>query len=282
MTDTDSRTGRVWLVTGTSSGFGKAIADAVVAHGDCLVAAVLRPSANADLLAAAPDRVRLVEVDVTNPSQVRDAIRVALDAFGRIDVVVNNAGYGLFGGVEEATDEQIRKQFEVNAFGVFDVTRAVLPVLREQRSGHLIMMSSIAGVVGAPGLAWYDATKFAVEGFSEALHAEAAAINVRVTIVEPGNFRTNWAGASMARANPIPDYAPAIDAYREQFAAIDGKQEGDPARLAQAIIQIVERPEPPMRLVLGEDALGYIRAKLTAQLAEHDRWLPLTTDVAFR
>jgi NAD(P)-dependent dehydrogenase (short-subunit alcohol dehydrogenase family) len=257
------------------------MAEEVVARGDRLVAAVRQPAANSDLAENAPDRVRVVEVDVTKPVQVRAAVRKAIEDFGRIDVVVNNAGYGLFGGVEEATDEQIRKQFAVNVFGVFDVTRSVLPVFRRQRSGHFIMMSSVAGVLGAPGLAWYDSTKFALEGFSEALAAEAAPINVKVTIIEPGNFRTNWAGRSMDRADPIRDYAPSIDFFRTMFEQLDGNQEGDPAKAAQAIARIVEEPKPPLRLVLGGDALEYIRGKLEGQLAEHKEWESLTMNVGF-
>ncbi|MFD0688712.1 oxidoreductase [Actinomadura fibrosa] len=273
--------GRVWLITGTSSGFGRALAEAVVARGDRLVAAVRRPETNKDLVALAPGRVRVVEVDVTDRERVREAVRIAVEAFGRIDVVVNNAGFGLLGGVEEATDEQIRDQFDVNVFGVFDVTRAVLPVLRRQRSGHIITMSSIAGMVGAPGLAWYDATKFAVEGFSEALAAEVAAIDVKVTIIEPGNFRTDWTGRSMVRSEPIADYAPSIEYWRDLFTQLDGKQEGDPAKAAQAIIRVVEADDPPLRLVLGADALGYIRAKLEGQRAEQDAWEELSLDVNF-
>jgi NAD(P)-dependent dehydrogenase (short-subunit alcohol dehydrogenase family) len=278
---TNSRAGRVWLVTGTSSGFGRALAEAVVARGDNLVAAVRRPEANADLVLAAPDRVRVVPVDVTRPADVRAAVGTAVDEFGGIDVVVNNAGYGLFGGVEEATDEQIRRQFEVNAFGVFDVTRAVLPVMRKQRSGHIITMSSVAGQAGAPGLAWYTATKFALEGFSEALAAEVAAIDVKVTIVEPGNFRTSWAGRSMTKTTPIADYAPTINQFRDLFETINGKQPGDPVKAAQVILRLADEPNPPLRLVLGGDGLDVIRGKLDRQLIEMKQWEPTSLSTGF-
>ncbi|MFD0688711.1 oxidoreductase [Actinomadura fibrosa] len=274
--------GRVWLVTGTSSGFGRALAEAVVARGDRLVAAVRRPESNDDLAARAPDRVRVVRADVTRPEDVRAAVRVATREFGRIDAVVNNAGFGLLGGVEEVTDEQIRAQLEVNTFGVFDVTRAVLPVLRAQRSGHIFMISSVAGQLGAPGLAWYDASKFAVEGFSEALAAEVAPIGVKVTIIEPGNFRTHWAGASMATAAaPIADYAPSIDPVRELFAGLDGAQPGDPARAAEVIVGLLDAPDPPLRLVLGGDALELIQGKLSRQTAEMDAWREVTYSTDF-
>jgi NAD(P)-dependent dehydrogenase (short-subunit alcohol dehydrogenase family) len=274
-------TSRVWLVTGTSSGFGRALAEAVVARGDRLVAAVRRPETTEDLREQAPDRVRVVRVDVTDQAQVQQAVDTAVGDFGRIDVVVNNAGYGLLGGVEEATDEQIRAQFEVNAFAVFGVTRAVLPVMRRQRGGHVVMMSSIAGQLGAPGLAWYDATKFAVEGFAEALAGEAAAIGVKVTILEPGNFRTNWAGSSMSRAEPIADYAPAIDPTRELLGGVDGKQPGDPAKAAAAIVRMVEEPQPPLRLVIGADALEFIRGKIEKQTAEMKAWEHVSLDSEF-
>jgi len=273
--------GRVWLVTGTSSGLGRSIAEMVVARGDSLVAAVRNTAANEDLAKEAPDRVRVVEVDVTNPAQLREAASTAVDAFGRIDVLVNNAGYGLLGGVEEATDEQIRRQLEVNTFGVFNATRAVLPIMRQQRSGHIFMISSVAGQIGAPGLAWYDASKFAVEGFSEALAGELQAINVKVSIIEPGNFRTNWAGASMAKTEPIADYAPSIDPIRDLFGGLNGNQPGDPAKAAQVIARLLDEPEPPLRLVLGGDALELIRGKLDRQIAEQKAWESVTHDTNF-
>jgi NAD(P)-dependent dehydrogenase (short-subunit alcohol dehydrogenase family) len=274
-------TKRVWLVTGTSSGFGRAIAEAVVANGDQLVAAVRRPEANQDLAAQAPSRVQVVPTDVTDRAQLRAAVDTAVDAFGRIDVVVHNAGYGLLAGIEEATDEQIRAQHDVNLFSVFELTRYVLPVMRRQHSGHLIFLSSVAGQLGAPGLAWYDATKFAVEGFAEALAAEAQPINVKVTIFEPGNFRTGWAGRSMVKAEPVGAYAPAIDPVRELFAGLDGNQPGDPAKVAQAMLRVVAESEPPLRLVMGADALDMIRDKLERQAQEMATWEWLSTDSEF-
>jgi NAD(P)-dependent dehydrogenase (short-subunit alcohol dehydrogenase family) len=269
---------RVWLITGTSSGFGRALAEAVVERGDRLVAAVRRPETAEDLRTAEPDRVRVVQCDVTDFEQVKAAVDAAVDEFGRLDVLVNNAGYGLLAGVEEATDEQIRTQFEVNTFAVFGATRAALPIFRRQHGGHVIMMSSVAGQLGAPGLAYYDATKFAVEGFAEALAAEAQPIGLKVTIIEPGNFRTNWAGASMVRADPIPDYAPTIDQTRELFASLDGNQPGDPAKVARSIIRMVDEPEPPLRLVMGGDALELINGKIERQAGEMKAWEHVTFD----
>ena len=274
--------GRVWLVTGTSSGLGRAIAEAVVARGDRLVAAVRRPETNDDLVAGAPDRVKVVQADVTRQTDVQRAVDAATQTFGRLDVVVNNAGYGLFGGVEEATDDQIRAQLEVNFFGVINVTRAALPVLRAQRSGHIFMISSVAGQLGAPGLAWYDASKFALEGFSEALAGEVQPIGVKVTIIEPGNFRTNWAGASMVTTtSKIEDYAPAIEPIRDLFAGLNGNQPGEPAKAAQAIIRMLDEPQPPLRLVLGGDATELIAGKLSRQLAEMDAWKSVTDSTNF-
>ncbi|MCO5996611.1 oxidoreductase [Actinoallomurus rhizosphaericola] len=274
--------GRVWLITGTSSGLGRALAEAVVARGDRLVAAVRRPETNDDLVAEAPDRVKVVRTDVTSTKDVHEVVEAAAQGFGRIDAVVNNAGFGLLGGVEEATEDQIRSQLEVNTFGVFNVTRAVLPVLRAQRSGHIFMISSVAGQFGAPGLAWYDASKFALEGFSEALAAEVRPIGAKVTIIEPGNFRTKWAGDSMVMAAArIGDYAPSIDPVRALFSGLNGNQPGDPAKAAQTIIRMLDEPEPPLRLVLGGDALELIRQKLARQTAELDKWESVTFSTDF-
>jgi NAD(P)-dependent dehydrogenase (short-subunit alcohol dehydrogenase family) len=274
-------TSRVWLITGTSTGFGRALAEAVVARGDRLVAAVRRPETAEDLRRADPDRVRVVQCDVTNFEQVTAAVDTAVGDFGRLDVLVNNAGYGLLAGIEEATDDQIRTQFEVNTFGVFGATRAALPVFRRQRSGHVIMMSSIAGQLGMPGLGYYDASKFAVEGFAEALAGEGQAIGLTVTILEPGNFRTNWAGASMTRSEPIAEYEPAIGPTRELFAGLDGNQPGDPAKVAAAIIRMIDEPEPPLRLVMGADALEFIGGKIEKQTAEMKAWEQVSKDSDF-
>jgi NAD(P)-dependent dehydrogenase (short-subunit alcohol dehydrogenase family) len=272
---------RVWLVTGTSTGFGRAIAEAVVDKGDRLVAAVRRPETMEDLRSRDPDRVRVAQCDVTDSDSVRAAVETAVSEFGRLDFVVNNAGYGLLAGIEDASDEEIRKQIEVNLFGVFAVTRAALPVFRRQKSGHFFVMSSVAGQLGAPALAYYDASKFGVEGFAEALAAEASPINVKVTIIQPGNFRTNWAGASMVRSQPLPEYKPAIDPIVQQFADLDGKQPGDPAKAAQVILRMADEPEPPLRLVLGGDALELIDMKLDTYAAERKAWEHVTNETDF-
>jgi NAD(P)-dependent dehydrogenase (short-subunit alcohol dehydrogenase family) len=271
--------GRVWLITGTSSGFGRAIARAALDHGDRVVATARRVDDVADL--AAHERVRVAPLDVTDTASVRAAVDLAVDAFGRIDVVVNNAGYGSRGAFEEFTEQQIRDQFEVNVFGALAVTRAVLPVMRARRSGHVIQMSSVAGVRAALGGSAYSGTKMALEGVSEGLAAEVAPLGIRVTMIEPGPFRTDFAGRSPMRAQPLPDYAEVLDASRERFAALDGTQPGDPVRAARAVVAVADLADPPLRLPLGAAAFDGIRERLRARLAELDDVEPLGRDTDF-
>jgi NAD(P)-dependent dehydrogenase (short-subunit alcohol dehydrogenase family) len=239
------------------------------------VATARRVSGLADLVERAPDRVRTVALDVTDPAAVRHAVDVAVAEFGRIDVVVNNAGYGSRGALEELSDAQIRAQFDVNVFGVLDVLRAVLPVMRRQRSGHVVQMSSVGGVTATLGGAAYAATKFALEGLSEGLAQEVGPLGIRVTLVEPGPFRTDFAGRSAAHGEPIEDYAPILEPARERFLAQDGRQPGDPARAAQAIVDLVDSDDPPLRLPLGAAAFDRIRERLTARAADLDAVDPL-------
>lgn len=279
--DSDQDGGRVWLITGTSTGFGRAIAEAALEHGDRVVATARATTAISDLVARAPDRVRAVALDVTDPAAVRGTVAVAVEAFGRIDVVVNNAGYGSRGALEELSDRQLRVQFETNVFGALDLTRAVLPVLRAQRSGHIVQISSVGGVVAALGGAAYAGTKFALEGLSEGLAAEVAHLGIRVTLVEPGPFRTDFAGRSAQHGTPIDDYAPVLDAARQQFHAMHGTQPGDPARAAEVIVALVGLADPPLRLPLGAAAFDRIRTQLTARLNELDQVEALGRDTDF-
>jgi NAD(P)-dependent dehydrogenase (short-subunit alcohol dehydrogenase family) len=272
---------RVWMITGTSSGFGREIATAALAAGDRVVATARQVSGLADLVDAAPERVRAVAVDVTDPVAVRHAVEVAVAEFGRIDVLVNNAGYGSRGAVEELSADQIRAQFDVNVLGAVDVTRAVLPVMRAQGSGHVVQMSSVAGIHAALGGAVYAGTKFALEGISEGLALELAPLGIRVTIVQPGPFRTDFAGRSAAHGERIADYAPVLDPSRERFAALDGRQPGDPARAAQAIVAVVGLDDPPLRLPLGAAAFDRIREQLSGRLAELDAVEALGRDTDF-
>jgi NAD(P)-dependent dehydrogenase (short-subunit alcohol dehydrogenase family) len=272
---------RVWFITGTSSGFGREIATAALGAGDRVVATARQVSGLADLVERAPDHVRAVALDVTDPAAVCHAVDVAVAEFGRIDVVVNNAGYGSRGALEELSDEQIRAQFDVNVFGVLDVLRAVLPVMRAQRSGHVVQMSSVGGVGATLGGAAYAATKFALEGLSEGLALEVAPLGIRVTLVEPGPFRTDFAGRSAAHGEPIEDYAPILDPARERFLAQDGRQPGDPRRAAQAVVDLVGLEDPPLRLPLGGAAFDRLRARLGARLADLDAVEPLGRDTDF-
>jgi NAD(P)-dependent dehydrogenase (short-subunit alcohol dehydrogenase family) len=267
---------RVWFVTGASSGFGRAIGRALLDRGQRLVAATRDPEAVAELVDRDPERVMALALDVTDAAGSRAAFAEAVGRFGRVDVVVNNAGYGHVGAVEELTDAELRQQLEVNLFGVINVTRAALPHLRRQRSGHLVQMSSVNGVEGLAGGGYYAASKFAIEGLSESLADEVAPLGIRVTIVEPGPHRTRFASARSARwARPIADYADTVGRTRDVLDQLDGNQPGDPARAADAILAAVETDEPPLRLPLGQMALDSIRARLDARLEELEAWAQL-------
>jgi len=271
-----TRTDRVWFITGASRGFGRALSEAVLARGERLVATARGADFVSGFGEAHPDALTL-RLDVTDREQAQAAIAEATERFGRLDVIVNNAGYGHFGAIEELTEEELRQQFEVNLFGVLNVTRAALPQLRAQRSGHIVQMSSLNGIEGMVGGGYYCATKFAVEGLSESLAAELAHLGIDVTIVEPGPHRTEFASEESARsAAPIDDYAETVGAAREAFAQVDGTQPGDPERAALAIIAAVDEDNPPLRLALGTMALDNIRAKLEGQLEELEKWRELS------
>ncbi|NBD12212.1 oxidoreductase [Corallococcus silvisoli] len=273
---------RVWLITGSSRGLGRSFAEAVLAAGHRLVATARKPEQLSSLVERYGDRVRAVALDVTNPEQARAAVRAAVEAFGRLDVVVNNAGYGGLAPIEQVTDEDFRSQLDTNLFGVMNVTRAALPVLREQRSGHIIQVSSIGGRLSTPGLGAYQAAKWAVGGFSEVLAKETAPFGVKVTVLEPGGFRTDWAGASMTIADFRPEYAPTVGAVAQALRSRTGKEPGDPDRAAQVLLQVAALESPPLHLVLGSDAFGLAEEKLDALKAADARWkhLSLSTDFA--
>jgi NAD(P)-dependent dehydrogenase (short-subunit alcohol dehydrogenase family) len=275
-TNTDTR-GRVWFVTGASSGFGRSISQAVLDHGDRL-AATSRFIESIESFADADRNVLLpLRLDVTDPEAVRKAVDEAATHFGRLDVVVNNAGFGYVGAVEELGDEDLRQQLDVNLYGVINVTRAALPQMRKQRSGHLVQMSSLNGIEGLAGAAYYTASKFAIEGFSESLADEVAHLGIKVTIVEPGPHRTHFLGERSAKwAEPMEDYAASVGQTRELLSQLDGNQPGDPERAARAIIRAVEDAEPPLRLPLGRMALDHIREKLEKQLADLNTWAELS------
>ncbi|MCZ4602211.1 oxidoreductase [Streptomyces sp. Lzd4kr] len=265
---------RTWLITGGSQGLGKALALAALEAGDRVVVTSRKPDALASVRSAYPQRIETVALDVTSPSQVRDVVAAAVERFGSIDVVVNNAGYANSGSIEDFREEEFRAQVEVNLYGVVNVTRAVLPVMRRQRSGHVVQISSIGGRVGGtPGLGAYQTAKFAVEGFSEVLANEAAPFGVKVTIVEPGGIRTGWAEGAAEPSGPVtPDYESTVGAWQRRFAEYAGNEPGDPDRMAEAIIRAVDAAEPPRRLLLGTDALGIAIESEEARLTEARSW----------
>ncbi|WP_439380368.1 oxidoreductase [Amycolatopsis lexingtonensis] len=269
MTNTD---GRVWLITGCSAGFGREIALAALAAGDRVVATARRPETLAELLERGGDRVRTAALDVTDEGQIDAAVKTALAAFGRIDVVVNNAGNGSVGAVEELTMAELRGLLEVMFFGAVAVTKAVLPHLRAQGSGTVVQISSMGGQLSMPGFGAYCAAKYALEGISGALAAEVAPFGVRVLIVEPGAFRTEFGGGRMHRSRTIEAYAVSTSGTREAVEHMDGTQPGDPAKAAAAIVRAVGSPDAPLRLALGADAVEAIRAQHEALAADLAAW----------
>jgi NAD(P)-dependent dehydrogenase (short-subunit alcohol dehydrogenase family) len=263
---------RVWLVTGASRGFGRAISEALLSRGDQVVATG-RGTDFIDSFGRVHPEALALRLDVTDPGAARAAVDDAVARFGRLDVVVNNAGYGHFGAIEELTEEELRRQLEVNLFGVVNVTRAVLPQMRRQRAGHIVQMSSLQGIEAMVGGGYYCASKFAVEGLSESLAGEVEHLGIKVTIVEPGPHRTEFASSQSAEVGEaIDDYAESVGEARKAFADMDGNQPGNPERAATAIIEAVENDDPPLRLPLGQLALENIRAKLETQLEELERW----------
>ncbi|MCK9861142.1 oxidoreductase [Paenibacillus sp. ATY16] len=271
---------KVWFITGSSRGFGRSLAEAVLANGDQLVATARRPEQLADLEARYGNRVRLVPLDVTSYEQAEAAIRTAVEAFGRLDVVVNNAGYGNVSSIEETPMEDFRAQVETNLWGVVHVTKAALPVLREQGHGHIVQFSSIGGRTGAPGLGPYQMAKWGVEGFSEVLAKEVNPLGIKVTLIEPGGFRTDWAGSSMQHIEPRDEYKDTVGGLLKHLREVTGKENGDPEKAAQAILAIAGEENPPLRLLLGSDAVAIANAVDTGKLAETKRWekLSVSTD----
>jgi NAD(P)-dependent dehydrogenase (short-subunit alcohol dehydrogenase family) len=253
-----------WFVTGSSRGLGKSLVRAAAEAGHRVIATARTP------VEAQSDRIIPLALDVTDASAAKRAIAAAVERVGRIDVVVNNAGQGFFGAFEEMTADEFAAQVAINFTGVVNVTRAALPVLRRQRSGHIIQISSVGGRIGAPGLSAYQASKFAVEGLSEVLWHELKPLGIKVTIVEPGGFRTDWAGASMAWAEPIEDYG-AVRAFRESVAKRAGGEPGDPDRAARAIVELATMADPPLRQPLGTDAYTYLKLGYESNLAELER-----------
>ena len=267
----------VWFITGCSTGFGREIAKLVLSRGERVVATARDTAKIQDLAEEGGARCLTLSLDVTDPAQVKQAVADAEARFGRIDVLVNNAGYGYFAAIEEGEREEVRAMFETNFFGLADMTNAVLPGMRSRRSGHIVNISSIGGLTAFPGTGYYAATKFAVEGLSEALVKEVAPLGIGVTIVEPGPFRTDWAGRSLKKsAREIGDYSETAHARYKQTSGYSGKQPGDPVRAAEAIVQAVEAANPPLHLVLGRPGLEFVRTKLNALQKDIADWEDVT------
>ncbi|MFF8763541.1 oxidoreductase [Nocardiopsis dassonvillei] len=275
---------KTWFITGCSTGFGRQLAAAVLAHGDRAVVTARNTDQIRDLVADAGERALALELDVMRPEQVRAAVTAAQDRFGGIDVLVNNAGIGYFAAVEESTDAEIRRMFEINVFGLSEMTRAVLPGMRERRTGTIVNFSSIGGLRSFPAVGYYNATKFAVEGLSEALWQEVEPLGIKVMLAEPGPFRTDWAGRSANETRPeheIADYAETVGAARADFRANTGREPGDPARAAQAIITAVGADQPPHRLLLGSPAYDMALDKLDQLRTEFTTWEELSRSADF-
>lgn len=272
---------KVWFLTGCSRGLGRQLAKAVLEAGHRLVATARKAEDLRDLIAPYGERARAVSLDVTDSSAARAAVAEAMAAFGRIDVVVNNAGYANVGPFEHVAEDDFRAQIETNFFGVVNVTRAVLPVLRAQRDGHIIQVSSIGGRGASPGLAAYQSAKWAVGGFSEVLAKEVGPLGIRVTVVEPGGMRTDWAGASMRIDEVQGEYAQTVGTFTEHVRGSADVMRGDPAKVARVIVQVASNPQPPLRLLLGSDAVFLARVIAESRAREDAQWKAVSVSTDF-
>ena len=272
---------KVWLITGCSTGFGRELAKYVLQTGNKAAVTARNPDDISDIVAGEENAIA-IQLDVTKPEEIRAAVKKTLEKFGRIDVLVNNAGIGYFGAVEESEDAAVRRMFEINFFGLANMTQEVLPVMRKQRSGHIVNIASIGGLRAFPAVGFYNATKFAVDGLSEALAKEVAPLGIKVTIVAPSGFRTDWAGRS-AEDSPIviEDYHETAAQNQSTIRGYSGNQPGDPERAAKAIVKVVESENPPLRLLLGAAAMKGARAKLEELKKDFDAWEETTVNADF-
>jgi NAD(P)-dependent dehydrogenase (short-subunit alcohol dehydrogenase family) len=271
----------VWLITGCSSGFGREFVRSALAHGFRVVATARDPAKLHDLIAGHEDEAKAIALDVTKRDQIKHAVGEAERAFGRIDVLVNNAGYGYLAAVEEGEDKDIRAIFETNFFGAVAMIQAVLPGMRARRHGHIVNIASVGGVVGHAGSGFYAATKFAIEGLSESLAQEVEPLGIRVLIVEPGPFRTNFGRLVKLSPNVIADYADSAGKHRRETIERSGKQSGDPARAAEAVIKALQSPEPPRHLVLGRAGFDNVENQWRSLLHEADLWKATSLDADY-
>jgi NAD(P)-dependent dehydrogenase (short-subunit alcohol dehydrogenase family) len=275
-------TSRTWFITGASTGFGRLLAEEVLKAGGKVVATARKLDKVADLEEKYPGNAKAFALDVTDAAQIHSVVAQAVTGFSPVDVLVNNAGYGIAGAIEEATEDEFMPVYDTNVFGLIRVTQELLPHMRQRRSGHILNLSSIGGLAASPGWGYYQSTKFAVEGLTEALAAEVAPLGIHVTAIEPGPFRTDFLGRSgVEAANRIADYDATAGNARRYQEDQDGKQRGDPLRAVRAMIAVVESPNPPLRLLLGASALKRVREKLDAWQKEIAAWESITVGADF-
>ncbi len=273
---------RVWFITGASTGFGRLLAEEVLKRGEHVIATARDLTKIQDLAQQYPETARTFALDVTSASAISSVTEQAIAAFGQIDVLVNNAGYGVNGAIEEVSDDEFEHMFQTNIYGLVRTTRALMPHMRERRSGHILNLSSIAGLIGTAGWGFYAATKFAVEGFSEALAAEMKPLGVHVTVIEPGPFRTDFLGRSGKLAKKeLPDYKETAGKARDYLRSNSGKQPGNPQKAIEALIAVVDSSEPPVHLLLGKSALKRFRENLVNRGTEIDQWEKITAGADF-
>ncbi len=273
---------KVWLITGCSTGLGRDLAKKVIEHGYRVAVTARNPESVRDLVAVGGDRAIALKLDVTSREQAEAAVAETEKRFGRIDVLVNNAGIGYFAAIEESEEPEVRRMFEINVFGLARMIHLVLPGMRKRRTGHIVNISSIGGLRAFPAVGYYNATKFAVVGLSEALSLETEPLGIHVTIVEPSGFRTDWAGRSAAESPvEIADYAETAGANRRNLRGYSGRQPGDPVRAAEAIIKAVESEKPPLHLLLGKAALKGANLKLAMLREQIDAWTETTVGADF-
>jgi NAD(P)-dependent dehydrogenase (short-subunit alcohol dehydrogenase family) len=272
---------KVWFITGSSRGLGLAVAEAALNNGDSVIATARKPEQLAGLVEKyGADRVLPVTLDVTNNDQAIAAVNNGHEKFGRIDVVVNNAGYANTASVEDIDIEDFRKQVDANLFGVVYVTKAVVPIMRQQKSGHIFQISSLGGRVGSPGLAAYQCSKWAVGGFSTILSREIAPFGIKITVLEPGGIRTDWAGASMGVPPISEPYQQSVGAMVEHLRSISGNEPSIPSKIGQIILKLLDEEEPPLRLVIGPDAVSYAKSVGEALAASDEKWRELSLSSA--
>jgi NAD(P)-dependent dehydrogenase (short-subunit alcohol dehydrogenase family) len=273
---------KIWFITGSSRGLGRSLTEAVLAAGDKVAATARNPEQLNDLVSKYGDQLYPVKLDVTRRDEVYQAVANTITHFGRIDVLVNNAGFGITGAAEAFTDEQFRSQLDTNLYAPIEVTRAVLPYMRKQRSGFIMQISSVGGRVGNAGLTMYQAAKFGLGGFSEALAKEVAPLGIRVTCVEPGGFKTDWAGVSMSYAPEVEGYEETVGKRSVYFQSGQHVPAGDPDKAARVMVKLADEPEPPVHLVLGSEAVAILEKANALRDAELQKWKPvsISTDVA--